>query len=413
MKLNLKNIQKIGLLYYLAVLGMLFSNTSNAQTINHYVGWISLDSLRTVNATFDIDYTNGNKNDFYFYVNKNASIKRLISDNKPIDFEVKETVEDVKKITIKNTFPGKFVLNIAYSYPLDKIESKIFAYNPNWIELNLYTGWFPVNFDNKNYSYHINFKVPEGYEIIGNGVIRKNKAYTTIVNNNNHFDIPLVLTNRFQQFSSSNNKIKFYGVQLPRKKIEEIQKTSLEMYNFYKNKFGKSSTDKLVVTVNPFEHDMSYARKGFISISLLDNYGIIDRKVLSHEIAHLWWQSAKSRVWEDWLNESFAEFSTLKWIENSYPNEIFQNQLKRYEDAYKIPKKISQVKPGDENWHSIAYFKGPYILYQLEQKIGEQKMVEFLKDVYISRVSTTEKLLDVLKNYTNETTVNAFKNEIY
>lgn len=32
------------------------------------------------------------------------------------------------------------------------------------------------------------------------------------------------------------------------------------------------------------------------------DYGLIDKKVLAHGIAHLWWQNAKSGVWEDWLN---------------------------------------------------------------------------------------------------------------
>jgi len=29
-------------------------------------------------------------------------------------------------------------------------------------------------------------------------------------------------------------------------------------------------------------------------------------------------------------------------------------------------------------WHSIAYFKGPYMLYKLEKSIGEQNMNAFL-----------------------------------
>lgn len=38
------------------------------------------------------------------------------------------------------------------------------------------------------------------------------------------------------------------------------------------------------------------------------DYGLIDKKVLAHGIAHLWWQNAKSGVWEDWLNESIKIF---------------------------------------------------------------------------------------------------------
>lgn len=185
------------------------------------------------------------------------------------------------------------------------------------------------------------------------------------------------------------------------------------MYNFYESRFGKSATDKLIVTVNSFAHDMSYARRGFISLSLLDNYGLVDRKVMVHEIAHLWWQNAKTGVWEDWLNESFAEFSTLKWMEKTLPDEMFHKQLKRYEEAYKKTVKISKTKTGDSDWYSIAYFKGPFMLYQLEKSIGEEKMLQFLKKVYKNKISTTEKLIALLKNYADDKSVKILENEIY
>ena len=409
----MKNVLKTRLLFFLIVAGTLTGNIGMAQKISHYSGAISIDSLKIINATFNIDYLNGDKNEFHFYINKNADIKQLKSGNQIANYKVEEIVEDLKKITIKNTFPKKFVLNIVYSYPLDKIESKIFAYNPNWIELSLYTGWSPVNISDKNYSYHLNFQVPENYEIIGNGVVKKEGLNTIIVNNNNHFDMPIVVSNKFQRFSSGNNKMKFFGVQLSTEKIDQIREISLAMYNFYENRFGKSATDHLIVTINPFAHDMSYARRGFISLSLLDEFGPIDRKVLAHEIAHLWWQNAKTGVWEDWLNESFAEFSALKWMEKTLSNEMFQKQLKKYEDAHKKTIKISQTTTGDNNWHSVAYLKGPYILYKLEKNIGEEKMSEFLERVYKSKVETTEKLIELLKQYADEKSVKIFENEIY
>ncbi|MGJ1422061.1 M1 family aminopeptidase [Sphingobacterium spiritivorum] len=409
----MKNVVKTSILSILITTCILITTISKAQKITHYEGKVSIDSLKCINAAFNISYLNGDKNELDFYINKNADIKQFRFGNESVDYKVEEVVEDLKRISIKNIFPKKFVLNIVYTYPLDKIESKIFTYNPNWIELSLYTGWFPVNIDDKNYSYQLNFKVPENYDIIGNGVVRKKGLNTMITNSSNHFDIPVVLSGKFQRFSTRNNKIKFFSVQLPSEKIEEIQETSLEMYSFYESRFGKSATDNLIVTVNPFAHDMSYARRGFISLSLLDNYGLVDRKVLAHEIAHLWWQNAKTGVWEDWLNESFAEFSTLKWMEKTLSDEIFQKQLKKYEDAYKKPVKVSKTKTGDTDWHSVAYFKGPYMLYQLEKNIGEEKMLQFLKKVYKDKISTTEKLIELLKHYADEKSVKILENEIY
>ncbi|MGE8299670.1 MAG: M1 family aminopeptidase [Sphingobacterium paramultivorum] len=392
---------------------MLISNLVNGQKITHYEGSVYLDSLKIINASFKIKYLNTGTNDIQFYINKNSEIRSLDYGNKAIKYEILEVIEDLKKVSIQNGFPSKFDLYISYSYPLDRIENKVFAYNPNWIELSLYTGWFPVNIEDKNYSYRLEFSVPKNYEIIGNGDIKEESQNTIIVNNNNHFDIPLVLSNRFQRFKSYNTKIKFFSVQLSSEKIREIKESSSAMYNFYQSNYGNSLTESLVITVNPFEHDMSYARRGFISLSLLDGYGLIDKKVLAHEIAHLWWQNAKTGVWEDWLNESFAEYSTLKWLEKTFSPEIFAKQLRKYEEAYKKTTKISQTKTGDSNWHSVAYYKGPYILYQLEKNIGEEKMLKFMRMVHENKISTTEKLIDVLVGFADERALNQFRSEIY
>ncbi|MCS4165733.1 peptidase M1 [Sphingobacterium paramultivorum] len=403
--LKLKNV--------MSIMCMLISNLVNGQKITHYEGSVYLDSLKIINASFKIKYLNTGTNDIQFYINKNSEIRSLDYGNKAIKYEILEVIEDLKKVSIQNGFPSKFDLYISYSYPLDRIENKVFAYNPNWIELSLYTGWFPVNIEDKNYSYRLEFSVPKNYEIIGNGDIKEESQNTIIVNNNNHFDIPLVLSNRFQRFKSYNTKIKFFSVQLSSEKIREIKESSSAMYNFYQSNYGNSLTESLVITVNPFEHDMSYARRGFISLSLLDGYGLIDKKVLAHEIAHLWWQNAKTGVWEDWLNESFAEYSTLKWLEKTFSPEIFAKQLRKYEEAYKKTTKISQTKTGDSNWHSVAYYKGPYILYQLEKNIGEEKMLKFMRMVHENKISTTEKLIDVLVGFADERALNQFRSEIY
>lgn len=403
--LKLKNV--------MSIMCMLISNLVNGQKITHYEGSVYLDSLKIINASFKIKYLNTGTNDIQFYINKNSEIRSLDYGNKAIKYEILEVIEDLKKVSIQNGFPSKFDLYISYSYPLDRIDNKVFAYNPNWIELSLYTGWFPVNIEDKNYSYRLEFSVPKNYEIIGNGDIKEESQNTIIVNNNNHFDIPLVLSNRFQRFKSYNTKIKFFSVQLSSEKIREIKESSSAMYNFYQSNYGNSLTESLVITVNPFEHDMSYARRGFISLSLLDGYGLIDKKVLAHEIAHLWWQNAKTGVWEDWLNESFAEYSTLKWLEKTFSPEIFAKQLRKYEEAYKKTTKISQTKTGDSNWHSVAYYKGPYILYQLEKNIGEEKMLKFMRMVHENKISTTEKLIDVLVGFADERALNQFRSEIY
>lgn len=297
---------------------ILFSTIAKAQKIKNYDGKILIDSLKTLNADFKIDYSNSAEKEFYFYLNKNAKIENLKINKAFIHYKTENGTDfmpDFKKIIIKNIFSKNFNLEIKYSYPLDKIENETFLYNPNWIELSFYTGWFPINFEDRNYSYKLDFETPEKYQIISSGSISKTKNKTTIINDENYKDILVILSDKFQIFSAKNGTIRFYGTGLSKEQIKDIQNTSEDIYNFYEEIFGKSDSKNLMVAVNPFAHPMSYARKGFISLSLKNGFANGDKKTLAHEIGHLWWKNASFGTYEEWLNESFAEFSALKWMQ--------------------------------------------------------------------------------------------------
>lgn len=395
---------------------ILFSIFGNAQEAKKYKGEISLDSYKTLNATFSIKYTNSKNKEFYFYINKNAKIKSLKINNEIIDYKeenLRDFLPDLKKIVIERNFSKKINLRIQYSYPLDKIEHSTFLYNPNWIELSFYTGWFPVNLDDKNYSYKLIFDTPKNYQIISSGNVKRKRKKTIILNRENYFDIPVVISDDFQIFNSTNKKIKFYGTQLSNEQIKDIQNTSDSIYSFYENIFGKSDSKNLIVAVNPFAHQMSYARKGFISLSLKSDFTNSDKQTLSHEIAHLWWINASFGNYDEWLNESFAEFSALIWMKEKLSEEKFTKLLSRYETAYKNPTKISQTTPDNDYWYSIAYLKGAYILYKLEQKIGKEKMTIFLQQVHSSKISNTRDLILLLEKNTNKDIAKEFEQDIY
>ena len=394
---------------------ILFSIFPKAQEIKSYSGKISIDSLKILNADFKIHYSNSNETEFYFNLNKNAKIEKIEINKKSIIYKTENDTDflpDFKKIVIKNNFPKKFDLEIKYSYPLNKIENPTFSYNPNWIELSLYTGWFPLNFNDKNYSYKLDFSTPENYQIISSGIISKNKNKTIIINKENYKDIPVILSDKFQNFSAKNGTVKFYAIGLSKEQIKDIQNTSDNIYNFYEEIYGKNDSKNLIVAVNPFAHPMSYARKGFISLSLKNGFANSDKKTLAHEIGHLWWKNASFGTYEEWLNESFAEFSALKWMQQKLSPPEFDEFLKKYELAYQKPIKISQINPNDDSWYSIVYYKCPYILYKLEQKIGKEKMMQFLKTTYEMRISNTADLLTTLRKYTDESNVKEFENEI-
>lgn len=394
----------------------LISTTNQAQNIRHYDGNVTLVDKGAIHANFKLQYENSNNPTFHLYLNKNASVKYIKINNIRVAYSIEEATNmmvDLKKIVITNNFPKKFSLEIEYAYPLRLIENPTFKYDPNWIELNLYTGWYPFTLQDENYSYHVRISHPKTYQAISSGVVKTNGSTTLLKNEDNYKDIPVVLSDDFQLFTPRDPHIQFYSIALTDVQIQDIKENSDSIHSFFDTLFTKSDSRNLIIAVNPFAHPMSYSRKGFISLSLKNGFSDNDKRILAHEIGHLWWKNAPFGTYEEWLNESFAEYSALKWLEQKLSKSEFDTLLTKYENAYKNPLKISAINPSSTDWYSIAYFKYPYVLYKLEQKIGTKKMADFLKQTYRNKISNTQNLLQLLSRYADETTITEFRGEIY
>jgi hypothetical protein len=389
----------------------------HSQEILKYDGKIEINSLDTVKANFQIHFSNENESDsLHLFINKNSTIKSILLNDSPIEYSlenVENDLPDIKKIIIQKKFPKTFSLEIAYEYPLKLIENKTFQYNPKWIELNNFTGWFPFNRENTSFRYNLDFQIPENYKLISPGNITTKKNHWFIANKNSNDDIPVVISDEFDIFQSDNKEILFYTVNLTSAQKKAILEDGNDIINFYHQKFGNSNQNNLVITINPFSHPWSYTRKGFISLSLKDNYKTSDRLRLAHEIAHLWWSNNKAYGnGNDWLDEGFAEYSSLIWYKKYATKKEFDTLLQKYRKAYSLDLKITEVRPRDNKFVEVTYFKGAYLLYNLNQTIGNKKMMIILQKVNKNKINETSQFLKILQDNLKPKIINEVKQNI-
>ena len=389
----------------------------HCQEIEKYVGKIDVNSLNTVKADFKIYFSSKDRNDtLHLFINKNAKIKSINLNDLSINYSVEKVendLPDIKKIIIQEIFPKSFNLEITYEYPLTQIENKTFSYDPKWIELNNFTGWFPFNRENSSFKYYLDIKIPSNYRLVSPGDITKKGNHWFIKNEKIVDDIPVVISNDFDVFQSDNKKINFYTIGLTSTQKNSILKDGNDISEFYQEKFGKSNQDRLLITINPFAHPWSYTRKGFISLSLKNNYKTNDRLRLAHEIGHLWWSNNKIYgSGNDWLNEAFAEYSSLIWYKQYVTKKEFDSLLDKYRKAYELDLKILEVSPGDDKFVQVTYFKGAYLLYSLNQKIGNQKMMEILQEVNSKKINETLHFIKILQQKLPPNIVNELKRNL-
>lgn len=91
-------------------------------------------------------------------------------------------------------------------------------------------------------------------------------------------------------------------------------------------------------------------------------------KLIAHEIGHFWWQYASTDNWLDWMNESFAEYSSLRAIKHHFGDALFNDYVKAYRESVRKVCPIMELDRNAPDAHKVFYNKGAIVLYDLQKK---------------------------------------------
>jgi hypothetical protein len=91
--------------------------------------------------------------------------------------------------------------------------------------------------------------------------------------------------------------------------------------------------------------------------------------ILAHELGHIWSYGAPLD-WEDWLNETFAEYASMLFIESIFGYKEYENhykRLKKYDDDNYLGVKLKTV---DGTRPDHVHIKGAVMMHELRLKFG-------------------------------------------
>jgi hypothetical protein len=128
----------------------------------------------------------------------------------------------------------------------------------------------------------------------------------------------------------------------------------------------------------------AYERRAYISIAdgteELKKLGHFEdwqlAATVAHEFAHGWWSKGDPLTEDNWLNESFAEYSSLRFTEaTAGPDALKQRLDRKREPAKTAGPIIGRGRPSK----AASYAKGPLLLFDLDKEIGREKMDRLLR----------------------------------
>jgi len=104
--------------------------------------------------------------------------------------------------------------------------------------------------------------------------------------------------------------------------------------------------------------------------------------VVAHELAHQWFgDSVSPATWRDiWLNEGFATYAELLWVEHLYGQVAMQaDAASRYDDLERTPHALAGDPRPDSLFGISVYQRGGLTLHALRAEVGDDVFFEILR----------------------------------
>lgn len=347
-----------------------------------------------------------------FFLNEEVDINQL--DGETISgYTFDKDAEPFGTLTIsfKNPMEQGTVANFMLSY--SGILSKGFwTENYGWIDIDPDFMILPLFTDFSSFNYKIHAEVDDAnYKFFD---IKNARMSSTL-------DVEGDSASYFQSIVAG-NEMKFdkfgegdYTINIISNKSDSIVdflgNKSVEILEYFNNTFGqKSKVNSFTVLYRPLPDSVIIPIRTLTGERLImfsNNHERI--ATLAHEISHFWWNRGNDFTMEKWLGESFAEYSELMYIRNIQGQDNFQEEINYLEKEVKNLPSLLQSDRFGKNWSDLLYEKGPYLLYQLEEMLGEEKFIKLLSNLNEKEVSTTDAFLNELEEIASVETRNIFE----
>jgi hypothetical protein len=155
----------------------------------------------------------------------------------------------------------------------------------------------------------------------------------------------------------------------------------------------------------------AYFRKGIIVFDRLPEVDSKDRcryavSWLGHELGHSWFSGADTNSWEDWLNETGAEWSCLLFVLEHFGAGMFDELMALHLQNYKGTPTIRPAGT-DKRPTGGVHDRGVVLFYLIARRFGYNIVKRILQLLTALPKFTTADLLSAMRRDTSREVVEA------
>ena len=280
----------------------------------------------------------------------------------------------------------------------------------NYWELGV-APWFPMpDLNGQFYTLHSVVKVKKPYVPLAPGktIRRVEEGDSNVVENviDKPVQFAVALAGKYHYDEETRDgvtvRVATYG-QRNNRAIKQLTDLSFGIIDFYTPFLGPFPFPELnIIQINEYGFGQAPPGTMFITneafnptggdiLNQLFSKGINER--FAHEIAHQYWGHAVKMPSgeEQWLTESFAEYSAALFIRKLQGERVYKQMLREWTSRSKMATEFAPIPmanririPGDRRANmqertALVYFKGALLLADLHQQLGDQVFLSFLK----------------------------------
>ncbi|HJV76812.1 MAG TPA: hypothetical protein VJ602_00415, partial [Paludibacter sp.] len=287
----------------LFIFSALISISIRAQEIKSYDLNVNIDvaSKRIhVKGSMDVDFKTSDSISLVLW--KSSSIHSIRSNQTQLTYNFDTIapspimyIEQGRNLTVVKPAGSKQKQRVFVDYDCDmhNLVGWAKSFSDDWIELNFYCAWFPIN--GRNFTSNINVTIDDQYNVIGSGIVTKKKKYWKMKQAWSGFDNVIMASRKLKTkvLDDKDIRIELDYADLSESAADSALAECKFTFNLFESLYGAKDKTNLKLVITPFAEGGGYSRKNFISWRT-KKFNFDTRCGLSHEIGHFWWSGANA-----------------------------------------------------------------------------------------------------------------------